>query len=157
MSLSEKLKSLKTGLAVLAAGAMITSVAYAKEIKNEGWPIPDEKGYTSFGESRTEYVECDYQDKKITVKIKAESYINNPFNKVKAFMKYSFEDKTFMYVIIEAKGNTDALDMTVLADRDGNGTLETKYVNQEIEDELEEEGVIPQWIIDKTVQDLKNS
>ncbi len=44
MSLSEKIKVVKTGLAVLVAGAMIGigGIAYAKEINNEGWPLPDE-------------------------------------------------------------------------------------------------------------------
>lgn len=153
MSLSEKLKNVKTGLAVLVAGAMISGIAYAKEINNEGWTVPDDKEYSLLVEPEMEDFSCKYQGKTITVKVKTESYVNVAKNKV--YEKYSFEGKTFMYLTLESEGNSYAFKVTALADRDGNGSMETKYVNDEIVDELEKEGLIPEWVIKKTVESQK--
>ena len=151
MSLSEKLKSVKTGLAVLVAGAMISGIAYAKEINNEGWPLPDKAEHTQLAEPYIENFSCKYQDKTLTVKVKIESYM---MSENKAYQKYSFEDQVFMYAIIKCESG-HVFHITVLADRDGNGSIETKYTNKEITEELEKEGIIPGWIIKKTIENQK--
>jgi hypothetical protein len=151
MSLSEKLKSVKTGLAVLVAGAMITGVAYAKEINNEGWPVPDDSQYSKLNEETKEF-SCKYGDKEIILELKVESYANMDGN---GYNKYIFEDKAFMYAKI-GPGEGHSFKVEVLMDRDGNGSLETKYdlTKPADEKEFDKEG-IPEWVIEKTIQSQK--
>lgn len=149
MGLLEKIsKKTKTGLAVLAAGTMICGVAYAKEINNEGWPLPDKAEHIQLAEPYIENVSCKYQDKTLTVKVKVESYM---MSENKAYQKYSFEDQVFMYAIIKCESG-HVFHITVLADRDGNGSIESKYVDKEIEEELEKEGLIPEWVVEKAAK-----
>lgn len=149
MELLEKIgKKTKTGLAVLVTGALLSGVAYAKEINNEGWPLPDESQYLKMREE-TEKFSCKYGDKDIILEFKVGSYAN--FNG-QGYKKYTFEDKTFMYATIE-QGEGHSFKVEVLMDRDGNGSLETKYdLNKETDEkEFDNEG-IPEWIIEKTVK-----
>lgn len=148
MKLFEKIeKKAKTGLAVLVAGALlgIGGIAYAKEINNEGWTLPDESQYLKMGEE-TEKFSCKYKDEDIVVELKVESYAN--FNG-QGYKKYTFEDKTFMYAKIEP-GEGHSFKVEVLMDRDGNGSLETKYdLNKEAdEEEFDNEGV-PEWVLER--------
>ncbi len=159
MSLSEKIKVVKTGLAVLAAGAMISGVAYAKEINDKGWPVPDETKDYQLGQTFTTEIPCEYKGKPVLLKIQEERYASIPESNdasgVKIYKKWSFENQVFMYIILEQKEHSDAYELTVLVDRDGNGSMETKYKNEEITDELEKEGLIPKWVIEKTIESQK--
>jgi len=147
MSLSEKIKVVKTGLAVLVAGAMIGigGMAYAKEINDKGWPLPDESQYLKMGEE-TQKLSCKYKDKDVIVEFEVESYANL---NGQGYKKYSFGDKTLMYAKIEP-GEGHSFKVEVLMDRDGNGSMETKYdLNKEAdEEEFDNEGM-PEWVLDK--------
>lgn len=154
MSLSEKLKSVKTGLAVLVAGAMISGVAYAKEIKDEGWSLPDKTKYYQFGEPTIKEVQYEHEGKTLILEIQEEGYAGIPESQdaeTKIYKKFSFENQAFMYVILQQKGHSDAYDLTVLVDRDGNGSMETKYTDST---ELEKDG-IPEWVLDKAEKSQK--
>lgn len=144
-------KKTRTGLAVLLAGAFLGagSMAYAKEINNEGWPVPDETKYLKAGEEVEEF-SCKYKNKDVTVEIKVESYANL---NGQVFEKYVFEDKVFMYAILEP-GEGHSFHGKVIMDRDGNGSLETLYdfVRAEDEEEFENDGSIPEWILEKVAR-----
>ncbi len=151
MKVFEKIQDkTKKGLAIIVAGAIIGigGISYAKEINDNGWPLPDESQYLKMGED-TEKFSCKYKDKDIVVEAKVESYAS--FNG-QGYKKYSFENKTFMYAKI-GPGEGHSFKVEVLMDRDGNGSLETKYdLNKETdEEEFDNEG-IPEWVLEKSVQ-----
>lgn len=151
MAFLEKIrKKTKGGLAALVIGGfLVTSgTAYSKEIKNEGWPLPDETKYLKMIEEIEEF-SCKYKNEDLTVKIKVEGYGN--FDGI--YKKYSFQDKVFMYITLESSGKGDAYKSSAFMDRDNNGSLETKYdlAKEEDVEELEENCMIPKWIWDEVI------
>lgn len=152
MGLLEKIvKKTKTGLAVLAAGTMISGVAYAKEINNEGWSVPDDSKYSKLREDIREF-SCNYKGKCVVIKVGIESYASLNEQGYSRYYKYSFEGKTFMYDTLEAGGGL-RLKMEILIDQDGNGSLETKYVGRETDEKLD--AMIPEWVLDKAEENQK--
>lgn len=153
MEILEKIiKKSKIGLAVLAVGAMINGIAYAKEINDKGWPLPDETKDYQLRQIFTTEIPYEYKGKPVLLKIQEERYASIPESNdasgVKIYKKWSFENQAFMYIILEQKEHSDAYDLTVLVDRDGNGSMETKYTDAE---ELEQDG-IPEWVLEKAVK-----
>jgi len=154
--LEKMLGKAKYGMvAVLAAGiiAGAGSLAYAKEINNEGWPLPDETQYFRLSDPVVKEIPCEYKDQKLNVDVKIESYVSS-MNSLKMYVKYSFEDKAYMYVIMEPENG--APKMTVLADTDGNGSLETKYDPEKDGEEFKKDGLIPEWILEKVIKETTN-
>lgn len=145
----KRLKTLCAIASVIAiTGLGVFDLAYAKEISNEGWPLPDETQYLRLTDPSIRGIACEYKGQKVNVNVKIEPYVNVN-SLLKSYVKYSFEDRAYMYVIMEPAN--DAIKTTILADVDGNGSLETKYDVEKDEEEFKKDGFIPRWILEKVM------
>ncbi len=156
MSLFEKIQNkTKKGLAVLVAGAMLSLVgaAYAKEINQEGWPLPEGQKYSKVDEYPREFY-CEYGSREVTVEVNVEEYADDKGN---GYTKYFFEGKVFFCTVLTyLRGRDYKVDF--LLDRDGNGSLETKYeITKEEERQEYNRELFPEWVLEKAAtKSLKN-
>lgn len=148
MKLMNKIgRKTKAGLAVLVGGAILGlgGMANAKEINEEGWPLPDQtEEYKWYGHYHST-LSGEYQGKQIEAKIVVEMYITEDGKKFCEKLKL-LDGTPFLYSVEE----TQSIGY-VLFDRDGNGTFETKYLIPGDEDEIQKDG-LPEWVFKKLLE-----
>ncbi|MBM3199993.1 hypothetical protein FJZ53_03560 [Candidatus Woesearchaeota archaeon] len=140
----------RKGLAVLVAGAMLGlgGAAYAKVIKQEGWPLPDSSKYSKIDEYPREFY-CEYGNGEVTVETNVEEYSDGKGNE---YATYSFEGKVFLCTVF-TRGEGRSYNLDLLVDRDGNGSLETKYEltgDKDFEEYNAER--FPEWVLKKAAE-----